>query len=78
SFRLGRAVSAALTMTAAMYDGRPLRPLILPGSAELMRLGRAHRMVQLVRKATLVEGPRELLGLAAVGGYGRLAHRFRR
>lgn len=76
SFRLTRAVRAALDMTEALTHGRPHGRTLLPSPAEVLAFRRAGRTVQLVRKAALVEGPVELAGLVAAALHTRLAHRF--
>ena len=79
-FRLGRAVHAALAMTDALTRGGPdcsPPPAPMPALAEVLAYRPVWRPLQFVRKAWLVEGPVELIGLAVVGTYGHLAHRLR-
>jgi len=70
--RLGRAVSLAVSVTEALRDGRecavagPIASRLLPGAAELAGPRDVSRLRQLVRKLVLVEGGRELLGLAVI------------
>lgn len=76
-FRLGRAVRAALAMTDAITRGTPLDARVLPSVSEVVAYGRVWRPLQCLRKALLVEGPRELAGLVAVAAYDSVAHRLR-
>ena len=90
-FRIRRLVAAALAMSEALIDGRdlgsslraagltgiaPLRAL-LPDTREVLADLPLARPLQVLRKAILVDGPLELMGLLLVGAHGRLAHRFR-
>jgi hypothetical protein len=77
AFRLGRGVRAALAMTDAIVRGAPLAGRILPSMHEVFAYGRVWRPLQVLRKALLVDGPRELVGLAAVAVYDGVAHRLR-
>jgi hypothetical protein len=87
AFRLGRGVRAALAMTGAIaHDGQPeavpaaardVARRLLPSVEEVCAYGRVWRPLQCLRKALLVDGPRELVGLAAVAVYDGLAHRLR-
>jgi hypothetical protein len=81
AFRLGRGVRAALAMTDAIARGVPLDGVharrVLPSMQEVFAYGRVWRPLQCLRKALLVDGPRELVGLAAVAVYDGLAHRLR-
>jgi hypothetical protein len=77
AFRLGRGVRAALAMTDAIVRGAPLEGRLLPSMHEVFAYGRVWRPLQVLRKALLVDGPRELVGLAAVAVYDGLAHRLR-
>ncbi len=80
SFRLGRAIGATMNIVSALADdvsdhgGRAL----LPSVAEICALRPVPRRLQLMRKALLVDGAPELLGLMAVGARGHFAHRLRR
>ena len=76
-FRLGRGVRAALAMTDAIVRDAPLEGRILPSMDEVFAYGRVWRPLQVLRKALLVDGPRELVGLAAVAVYDGVAHRLR-
>jgi hypothetical protein len=76
-FRLGRAVHAALAMTDAITRDAPLDARVLPSVAEVVAYGPVWRPLQCLRKALLVEGPRELAGLVAVAAYDSVAHRLR-
>lgn len=79
-FRLGRGVRAALAMTHALTRGGPddvPPPAPMPSVAEVLAYRPVWRPIQFLRKALLVEGPAELVGLAVVGTYGHLAHRLR-
>lgn len=77
AFRLGRAVQAAMTMTHALAQGHDPAWSILPARDEILAYGPVGRPIQLVRKALLVEGPLELMGLVVAGAHGMMAHRFR-
>jgi hypothetical protein len=77
AFRLGRGVHAALAMTDAITRGAPLAGRVLPSMQEVFAYGRVWRPLQVLRKALLVDGPRELVGLAAVAVYDGMAHRLR-
>lgn len=92
AFRLGRGVRAALAMTDAIArggpstapdtapddaSGTPRTPRVMPSVEEVFAYGRVWRPLQCLRKALLVDGPRELVGLAAVAVYDGLAHRLR-
>ena len=78
SFRLRRATLAALAMTDAFARATldvdwPARAMgILPGPAEVLTAAEVPRARQIARKATLVDGPRELMGLLAVGALARI------
>lgn len=78
SFRLSRAVGAALCLADALCEGRaraawPDRPSrILPDPTEVLAAEPVTRRRQLVRKTALLEGPRELAGLVAVAALERL------
>jgi hypothetical protein len=88
AFRLGCGVRAALAMTdAIVHDvpdtatdnaiGAARAPRVMPSVEEVFAYGRVWRPLQCLRKALLVDGPRELVGLAAVAVYDGLAHRLR-
>jgi hypothetical protein len=91
AFRLGRGVRAALAMTDALtrdarpdtgFDAGPAAVLdvsrrLLPSVDEVVAYGRVWRPLQCLRKALLVDGPRELVGLAAVAVYDGLAQHLR-
>lgn len=72
-FRMARGVRAALAMTDAVWAGRPFDSRVLPGVAEVIRGDAVWRPLQMARKARLVDGPRELFGLVAIGLYERFA-----
>lgn len=92
AFRLGRGVRAALAMTEAItrdapgagHDGPAAGPMtglavahrLLPSVGEVVAYGRVWRPLQVLRKALLVDGPRELVGLAVVAVYDGLAQHF--
>lgn len=78
SFRLSRAVSAALCLADALCEGRAQpdwadrSSRFLPDPAEVLAAEPVARRRQLVRKTALLEGPRELAGLVAVAALERL------
>jgi hypothetical protein len=83
AWRLGRAVGAAVAATVDLSGGAvtssaplpapgTLGRRLLPSVREIAAGPPAPRGVQLVRKAWLLEGPRELLGLLAVAAHARL------
>jgi hypothetical protein len=72
-FRAGRAVGAALAMTDAMWSERSFPSRLLPDVDEVVRGRAVWRPLQMLRKASLVDGPRELVGLVAVGLYERFS-----
>ncbi|ACY12951.1 nucleotidyltransferase family protein [Haliangium ochraceum] len=76
-FRLARAVDAALRMTEALTSNARLRPGLGTSPDEVLAYRPIWRPLQIARKALLVDGPAELVGLFAVGCYDGLAHRLR-
>jgi hypothetical protein len=91
-FRVHRGVAVALAMSLALGPVGDLQAsldvcgitsgfsrfgVLMASVREILADRRPPRALQLVRKALLVDGPRELLGLALVGIQGHLAHRFR-
>jgi hypothetical protein len=74
-YRVGRAVSAVLAMTAILRSGQPGQlssrgaRFILPASDDILLGVRSGRLRQIGQKLLLTEGPREILGLGF--GYGR-------
>lgn len=92
TFRIGRAVASALAMSltaasevdlatqlkACGLPSLPARLGALPSVREVIADRPLSRPLQIVRKALLVDGPRELAGLLAAGVHGKLAHRFRK
>lgn len=78
SFRLSRAVNAAISMADALCDGRgrvdwaDRASRLLPDPGEVLAAQRVPRRRQLMRKTALLEGPRELAGLVAVAALERL------
>lgn len=73
-YRVGRAVSAVLAMTAFLRSGQPGRLTsrggrILPASDDILLGARPRRLRRIGQKLLLTEGPREILGLGF--GYGR-------
>jgi hypothetical protein len=77
-FRLGRAVQAALAMARALCAGsrrvewRSPLDRLLPTPSEVLGGRPVPRPLQVLRKALLLEGPRELAGLVAVAAYERV------
>ncbi len=65
-FRLGRLVSAAVAMSNALA-GATIERSLLPGVEEVLRGDQVNRWRQVLRKCTLVEGPKELAGLVRIG-----------
>lgn len=73
-YRVERACAAVLAMTELLARGERGAPDIGPGSAilpttdDVLRGGRPRRLRQIGQKLLLVEGPRELVGLAIAYG----------
>lgn len=65
-WRLSRAVGAALAMTDALAGEPASLSRVLPSVDEVLRDELPGRLLQVVRKVSLLEGPAELLGLARV------------
>lgn len=65
-WRLSRAVGAALATTEALAGRASWRPSILPDLPTILAAEPQPRVLQILRKARLLEGPAELAGLARV------------
>jgi hypothetical protein len=79
-YRLGRGVRAAVTMTRALCSRQPDPTAawhLLPSCRELLARQPVSRPVQLMRKALLLDGPVQLLGLILAYAHARMIPHLR-